>query len=133
LLPCKMTVGPHSAGRKSLGLTLPLRFGFSFRSNIVRAFDLRVELRRLVAVHHAVVTNDADPSVPQRAKISRLRPVSTAQRPPQLAMWREATASQDCRCSHKSHGQRGPRRAYLGRLSLPSALQQLSACRPLAD
>ena len=39
------------------------------RGDAVRALDLRVELRRLVAVHHAVITNDADPSVPQRAKI----------------------------------------------------------------
>src|SRR5262249_54993767 len=40
-----------------------------FCGDAMRALNLWVELRRLIAVHHAVVTNHADPSVPQRAKI----------------------------------------------------------------
>lgn len=35
----------------------------------VRAFDLLIELRRLLAGVHAVIANDADPSVAQLAKL----------------------------------------------------------------
>jgi hypothetical protein len=55
-------------------LTLTLRFSTeglvqrsgkwgSFRGHALGALNLRVELRRLVAVGHAVIPNDADPSV----------------------------------------------------------------------
>jgi hypothetical protein len=43
--------------------------GVSCCGHAVRALDLRVELRRLVAVSHAVIANDADPSVAQLAKV----------------------------------------------------------------
>jgi hypothetical protein len=42
----------------------------SFYGHAVRALDLWVELRRLMAVGHAVVANDANPSVAQLAKVS---------------------------------------------------------------
>jgi hypothetical protein len=41
----------------------------SFRGYAVRGLDLRVELRRLVAVVHAIIANDSDPSVTQLANV----------------------------------------------------------------
>jgi hypothetical protein len=68
-------IGPHStAYGRNHRATRPGRRAtytrpISFRGHAVHALDLRIELRRLVAVGHAVIANDADPPVAQLANV----------------------------------------------------------------
>jgi hypothetical protein len=61
-------LSPKAAIKDGLRQPSARRKRVSCRRHAMRALDLRVELRRLVAVGHAVIANDADPSVAQLAQ-----------------------------------------------------------------